>query len=128
MLIEKDQLVYVIYSNTVVLSKITDIMHDVIFAKHLHAVDRNGDYVREIHGRSGVLKNDIFETYEAAYAKLDNEENIAAKAYMDNIKSVEDLIRFPLIHDFGCEEQTDTAAITAYKTMAAKFGFNVEDL
>lgn len=128
MLIEKDQLVYVICANTVMRSKITDVMHDIVFAKHLYAVDRNGNCIRGIRGRSGVFKNDIFETYEAAYAKLDNEEAIAVKAYMDDIKSVEDLIRFPLIHNFGCDEQTDTAAITAYKTMAAKFGFNVEDL
>lgn len=45
--------------------------------------------------------------------------------YKESIKTVEDLINFPLSHCFCGEEYTEYEVIAAYKERAKEFGFEI---
>ena len=70
----------------------------------------------EIGGSFGVSADNIFSTEEDAITayKRKSEENIAE--YKEEIKNLNDLLKFPLNHCFCGEEYTDYDAIQAYKT------------
>ena len=84
---------------------------------------KNGDGFYSVHsldlgGSFGAFTDNIFSTKEDAIAahKRKSDENIAK--YKEEIKNLNDLLKFPLDHCFCGEEYTDYDAIQAYKTKA----------
>jgi len=70
------------------------------------------------HGTAYVTEDCIFRTKDEAIKTYELECEAQTKKYCDEIKTLEDLIRFPLEHCFCGEEYTDYEAIEAYKIRA----------
>lgn len=83
--------------------------------KSIASVDRNGEKICDTYGTSTRLLDHLFATHQEAFADADrNFANIKSK-YLNEIKDLEDLLRFPMEHCFNGEEYTEYEAIAAYK-------------
>lgn len=111
--------------------KIEDIRYDesakinYYYVSHLCTVDRKGMDIDNTHGNSGIKTEDIFETYTEAFNERDKRTDNRIQSYLDRINSTNDLVKLPLLYNFGCEEYTYYEAIEAYKLKAKELGFEV---
>lgn len=106
------------YGN-VIQGKVTRILKDDIVKIHcLHSVDRNGEITSDEYGEQMVNISKVFPSPVDAYALSDKIKDNCIKGYCQNIKTIEDLIHFPLKHCLNGEEYTDNNAVEAYKIRA----------
>lgn len=83
----------------------------------------NQFYKIESYSLGGVftaLEDSIFSTHKEALDAANAVFNKEVKKYKSEIKTVSDLIKFPLNHCLDGEEYTDYAAIEAYKKRASE--------
>lgn len=86
-----------------------------------YIVDRNGNKIADgIKGSSEVSIDYgyLWANPEEAYNAIEKEINDLVENYKNEIKTIEDLVAFPLEHCFDGEEYTDYEAIKAYKIRA----------
>ena len=67
---------------------------------------------------------EIFSAKEAQVA-IQQKQNDQVAKYKNQIKTVDDLINFPLTHCFMGEEYTDDEVVRAYKERANELGFEI---
>ena len=108
---EKDSIVYVnTYDHVGEKCKVTG--HETQkkptrFFHHVHSIDGIGCFA--------VPDDHVFATKEEALEAHRIEVENQVKEYKEEIKTLEDLLRFPLDHCFRAEEYSDYEAIKAYK-------------
>lgn len=86
-----------------------------------YIVDRNGNKIADGAGGSSIVTTDyryLWANPEEAYNAIEKEFNDLVEKYKIEIKTIEDLIAFPLEHCFDGEEYTEDEAIKAYKIRA----------
>ena len=69
----------------------------------------------------------LYDSLDAIRDALNKEWKHNINVYKEQIKTVEDLINFPLNHCFNGEEYTDEEAMCAYKERAKELGFNITE-
>ena len=80
-------------------------------------VDRKGGKICNSYGTTHRKIVDIFDSYEEAYNKIDENYKKQLKRYDGMIKTIKDLLEFPLNNEL-CGEYADVAAIEVYKKKA----------
>lgn len=82
-------------------------------------VDRTGRKVEKSYGgKADAYGKLLYKSAEEAYNSCQQKHIDIQKEYLGQIKTVEDLIRFPLDHCFCGEEYTDWDAVSAYEQRA----------
>jgi hypothetical protein len=118
--IEQGSVVY--YAQTwtgfIVKAIVTEIVDGGVYAKELYTVDKEGNQVDRCVGSSGAAWDNLYATAAEAYDAQAAENKAAYDKYCSEIKSVEDLVRFPLEHCINGDEYTDWQAVNAYKIRA----------
>jgi hypothetical protein len=74
---------------------------------HVHSIDGIGSFA--------VPNDHVFATKEEALEAYRIEVENSVRGYKEEIKTLEDLLKFPLNHCFVGEEYTDYEAVRAYK-------------
>ena len=69
-------------------------------------------------GTFGAAEDCIFDTKEAALDADSKRRQSKIDSYKSEIKTLEDLLRFPMNHCFNGDEYTDWEAMTAYQIRA----------
>lgn len=87
---------------------------DIIALKGLDFVDREGRKTSTFGGSLGCSAEHLHKTAAEAYDAKLAKYNKQIEDYKNEIQTLEDLLRFPLVHPFGAEEYRDDAAIKAY--------------
>lgn len=77
-------------------------------------VDRNGHCINSFVGNSVREKEDIWTSAGAAYEAIEARKEAIVKKYLEEIKTVADLLQFPLDHCLNGEEYTNYEAKKAY--------------
>lgn len=81
--------------------------YDIPFRQyHLHSLDH--------HGSFWIKEDMVFATKEEAEEEAMDKSIRLVKKYCEEIKDIQDLIRFPLKHCFNGEEYTEEEARKAY--------------
>ena len=88
-------------------------------------VDTDGNEITKRYGNLCKSSNDVFSSCKEAYECIFNKRNKIVNEYCNLIKTVQDLMKFPLEHCFCGEEYTDDEAIEAYKIRAKEL-LNIE--
>lgn len=96
---------------------VTNIKPGGIEYKKLASVDRDGK-IYSSFGHAGAAWDNVFLSAKDAYTARENKRVLNTQRHLDSIKTVEDLISFPLYHCLNGEEYTDYDAVTAYKGKA----------
>ena len=96
---------------------------DYVIEVH-HTVNHFGEKLYDRVGTQGAKKDETFETIEELVAYSENKSQKQVDLYLQEIKTIEDFIQFPLNHCINGNEYTDYDALTAYKQKAASL-FNV---
>lgn len=74
-----------------------------------------------------ALAEKCFKTIEELYVYIKEQHDIEVQKYCDEIKTVEDLLKFPLKYSFNAEEYTNYDAMEAYKIKAKELlNINIE--
>jgi hypothetical protein len=92
----------------------TDKNNDFVSVKALAAVDKNGNEIVKTYGTLEQFTSNLYFTPAEAYCAYNNYKANLFNKYCDEIKSVQDLVKFPLNHCFNGEEYTDENAKSAY--------------
>ena len=111
------QIVYVIdhWTNSVEKAEVIGKENDVLKIHFLSHIDRNGNETSVSYGDSARKIDDVWDSYEDAYSAIDKQYSEMVSLYIKKIKTVADLLKFPLEHCLCGEEYTILAAIEAYK-------------
>lgn len=72
------------------------------------------------YGTYMAWEDECFYTKEGLERIINSRKEKIISDYCDSIKTIEDLVKFPITNPFGAEEYTDYEAIEAYKIMAKK--------
>ena len=79
------------------------------------------------YGQYKALTEKCFKTAEELYVYIKEQHDIEVQKYYDEIKTVEDLLKFPLKYSFNAEEYTNYDAMEAYKIKAKELlNVNIE--
>lgn len=81
-------------------------------------VDKNCNIVCPTPGHTCREPKDLYPTVAAAYNDIERKNNLRVQQWCKEIKTVEDLVRFPLQHSLNGEEYTDHNARKAYQIRA----------
>lgn len=79
----------------------------------------------ENYGTRDYPINELYTSLDEIKKVIKEKWDKDVKMYKESIKTVEDLINFPLTHCFCGEEYTEYEAIAAYKERAKEFGFEI---
>lgn len=87
----------------------------MVYKVHMsYIVNKQGRKIMTYGADSVREAKDIFATAIDVYNHIKNEETVRYNNFMDNIKTIKDLMEFPLLHSFG-EGNEDISAVQAYK-------------
>lgn len=115
------------WTNNVVKAKVTEIREDGVLFEHLCFVNNNGNRIDKAYGSSGAYWDNIFVTAKEAYTYRNENNNRYVSQYLESIKTVADLVKFPFTHCINGGEYTDWNAVKAYKIRAKELlGINLE--
>lgn len=92
--------------------EITDIIKDPVDAIQVHSMSNYGTFYARIEN--------IFNTKEEALEAAKSKSEKLVRKYMNEIKTLKDLLQFPLDHCFNGDEYTDYEAMEAYKRRATE--------
>ena len=108
------------WSDSIIKSEVTEFSGNKQYAKiHcLSVVDIDGDDICKQYGCETRLISDLYSSHHEAYNTYFIKKNKCIKKYCDIIKTIEDLINFPLHHCICGEEYTNNEAKEAYKIRA----------
>ncbi len=98
--------------------EIEDIKENIYEIHFLSVVNRNGIEIEKGIGNSQRTEENLWENAEEVYKYLDDKSAKNVEKLLEQIETVEDLIKFPLWHCLNGEEYTDYDAIKAYKIKA----------
>lgn len=121
-----DKIYYVSRSGEQVLkATIADIDGDILTLTENYIVDTNGVPVLKIPGSFNAVGTDhLYPSADKAFLAMKEQSEKRIQHFCEEIKTIQDLIQFPLNHCIGHgEEYTDYDAQTAYKKRAADFGY-----
>lgn len=86
------------------------------YSIHYEAVvDKNGEVITSFLGNSSRNYENVWITVKAAFEALEKKNQERIDSYCKQIKTLTDLLNFPLYHCFDGDEYTDYEAIKAYK-------------
>lgn len=124
--------VYESWSGNIIKAKVKgsrDPDTDIYNIDFIEIVNRAGQTVDTFGGTSCREAKDIWNTAEEAFAELDRRSERITECYIKSIKTVEDLILFPLQHCICGGEYEDFEAEMAYKIRAKELlGIDVDEL
>ena len=103
------------WSNSILRAEVIKIYDDSCELRFMNIVDRYGNDRGDMFGVSRRVFDQVWHTAKEAWAAIDKEHDNAVIRYSQNMETVEDLLKFPLLHCLCGEEYTDYAAIDAYK-------------
>lgn len=96
--------------------------------KSIGSVDKNGNIICKSYGTSTRRIEDLYPSYKAIYDALEKKSQDRTMKYMEEIKTIKDLIEFPLLHCLNGDEYTDYDAKKAYKQKVSEmFGVEFSD-
>lgn len=95
--------------------EIEDIKENIYEIHFLSVVNRNGIEIEKGIGNSQRTEENLWENAQEVYKYLDDKSAKNVEKLLEQIKTVEDLVKFPLWHCLNGEEYTDYDAIKAYK-------------
>ena len=106
------------------------VISNIILEKEYYEVEGNvyrfGDE-KSFIGTCPVPFDNYWETEEEARFAITQRNKKRIEKYKSEIATVQDLVNFPLVNNFGCEEYTDYEAIQAYKERATELGFVLQE-
>jgi hypothetical protein len=110
------------WTQRIISAKVSTIDETGVRLDGLFYVKPNGkDFEHERFYGSTVGKfEDIYITAKEAYDAQKNKSKLKIEEYCNEVKTIEDLLNFPIKHSFGVEEYTNYEAIAAYKIMCKK--------
>ena len=82
--------------------------------KPLYIVDKTGKRIQTAEFNNAVLTAKVYRTCVEAYQKIKSDDESLCKMYINSIKTVEDLVKFPLEH-LTNGEYTKDIAVQVYK-------------
>lgn len=86
------------------------------YVKNESSTGKNVYMLSSMNGTFGATEDCVFETKDEAYQALIDESTKVVNGYKSEIKTLKDLLMFPLSHCISCgEEYTDWDAQKAYK-------------
>ena len=104
------------WSDAVIMGTVEECSHpDYVKIHNACFVDRNGQACGKTYGTSNISYAHLYKTADAAWKTLDQINNKVIKSYQQSIKTIQDLVEFPLDHCLIGEEYTDWQAIQVYK-------------
>lgn len=106
------------WSNNIIKAEVIKIRDNYIRVHDICYVDKNGNATYDCSGTRNILISDICASYQNAYEIRNERADKAVKDYCENIKNLNDLMRFPLKYCLNGEEYTDYNAVKAYKIRA----------
>lgn len=119
--VEINDIVYVICNDYGLLGKVIDFFNDdVAKINGVGYTDKDGNQTESFLGTFGVSTEDVFSSAADAYDAIRKKHDELVQKYCDEIKTVEDLVNFPLEHCLIGEEYTEYEAVDAYKIMVQK--------
>ncbi len=83
---------------------------DIVPRYEVHSLENGGTFC--------VAEDCMFDTQEKAIAAEKARSDTQVKSYCKEIKTLEDLLKFPINHCFCGKEYTDFEALEAYKIKA----------
>ena len=106
------------------------VISNIILEKEYYEVEGNvyrfgGE--KSFIGTCPVAFDNYWETEEEARFAITQRNKKRIEKYKSEIVTVQDLVNFPLINNFGSEEYTDYEAIQAYKERATELGFVLQE-
>lgn len=88
----------------------------------------NEDEIKSEYGEFRAFEDMIFPTYEQLISEINKRHEERVKEYYDSIKTLHDLMKFPLDNCIGyAEEYTDWVAREAYIQRARDFGLEYNE-
>lgn len=108
----------------------------------VHFVKEVNKYIYVFNGVDRIIENEIepeysefrafedmiFPTYEQLISEIHKRHEEQVKEYYDSIKTLQDLMKFPLSNCIGCaEEYTNWVAREAYIKRARDFGLEYDE-
>lgn len=88
----------------------------------------NEDEIESEYGEFRAFEDMIFPTYEQLISEINKRHEEQVKEYYDSIKTLQDLMKFPLHNCISCaEEYTDWRAREAYIRRARDFGLEYDE-
>lgn len=109
---------YVKTTNTIFEAKIEDVheLIDVVKIKITGIVNKNGTIIPCNTETKYTKSNNLYETIKAAYDAKEKYDNRQTELYANSIKSIEDLLYFPITHNIAIEagENIDKNAQKVY--------------
>lgn len=107
--------VYEQWSGCVIKAEIIDV-HENYYELHmLYHVNKEGEEFDRAYGTTNRAIKDVWISAKDAFDAIDSKRKESIDNYKAEIKTVEDLVAFPLNHCFCGEEYTDYEAMAAYK-------------
>lgn len=112
------------WSGNIIKGTISQICEDGCRINCISHVDRDGKQIAKSYGEGGARFKDMFSTAKLAYEIVEKKENELIQKYCEEIKTLEDLINFPLSHCISGEEYTNWEARKAYELRAKELYFD----
>lgn len=121
---------YECWSNFIIKCEINEIKEvdgeTIAKVKNIGAVDKEDNIIFNAYGTSAKRASILHFSLEAAYKAYNDEFEKIKNEYMKEIKTIEDLVQFPLDHCLTGDEYIDYKAVAAYKEKARELlGINL---
>lgn len=106
------------WTGNVIKGTVTEILEDGVRIDCDVHVDEAGNDIDTAYGTSGARFDKIYASAKDAYTAKKQDFDKKTSEYCDKIRTVQDLVQFPLEHCLCGEEYTDYPAIAAYRRRA----------
>lgn len=99
-----------------------------VFGEVDRIIETNEIEIEPEYGTFRAFEDMIFPSYKQLLSAIKQQHEEKVQRYYDSIKTLHDLIKFPLENCIGCaEEYTDWVAREAYIKRAKDFGFEYKE-
>jgi len=110
--------IYEHWSQGIIRASVVECLENAYEIKCKEFVDKQGNRISSSYGNMTVTINNIWKTVEEAFNEIEKRKLDEVSKYCDEIKTIEDLVLFPIRHCLNGEEYTNYEALKAYKKRA----------
>lgn len=115
------------WSFNIIKVRVTAILPQGVQFDCLCSVNEAGEEIFKEYGSAGAKWDNVYLTAADAYKSIREKAKEQTQIYCDEIKTVEDLAKFPLEHCINGGEYADYDAIKAYKLRTKELlGFDLD--
>lgn len=110
--------IYEHWSSGIIRATVVECVENGYEIKCKEFVDKQGNGVGSSYGNMTVAANNIWATVDEAFNEIERRKLDSVTKYCEEIKTINDLIAFPIHHCLNGEEYTNYEALKAYKIRA----------